>query len=805
MDAELGTLAAQGATALIGLMVADSWGKTKHLARRLTGRFSERGADEELEASREELDAARERGEEERAANRVAAAWERRLLDILRSDPEAAEELRHLLSELMPATSYDITFDARPAAGDAPPDHIPALTGTFSNRVAELDRMDALCGEPGRVGLAVLAGLPGVGKTAFTCRWADKERDRFPDGLFYVDYAALRDDSAVGAAMGADVSQALAAILKALLRSDEHVPATLAELTRQYASCSRDRRILVLIDNVTLPAQVRPLIPSGPGSTVVVTSHSRLTELVAVDGADLIALKPLDRESGLTLLADQCGRETVETDPAAAARLVDLCGGLPVALRIVATRLLTDDALTPMDLADELEDEADRLDGMSLPGSTYSVSAVLGPSYRLLPPGPARMFRLLGWVPAGLFDAGVAAAAAGVDTRTARRLLRELAAASLLETERDGRHRMHDLVRLYARERAVEEEPATEETALLERVATHYLVLGALADRALRRDRLRIADLSAHLAGACDPFSADAGPSPLIWLDAECAAILAVLRAAVRHGLHTVAWPLAEAFTALFLHHRYLGAWKESLELGAEAAGALAADPDTPGETAAEAVAGEARLRSLLSRPLTDLGEYDRARTELERSVTLAESTDRLLLRASVQEFLGRYLDRFDPPRAVETYRYSLDLNRRAGDRRGEALAAFFLGCALDARGDRATALATLTEARQDLLDLPEPDHRMAARVHLAIGLAQNHLGHTEEAVHALRTAAGTLRDQNATHYEAEALLALLGIAERTGRHQEAVRAWLTRALEIYEASGNPGAEEVRRRLRDLS
>ncbi|MEU1406997.1 hypothetical protein ABZ471_32445 [Streptomyces sp. NPDC005728] len=411
---------------------------------------------------------------------------------------------------------------------------------------------------------------------------------------------------------------------------------------------------------------------------------------MAVDGADLIALKPLDREGGLTLLADHCGQDTVTADPAAAARLVELCGGLPVALRIVATRLLTDDSLTPADLAGELEDEADRLDGLLLPGSTHSVSAVLGPSYRLLPPGPARMFRLLGWVPAGLFDAGVAAAAAGVDTRTARRLLRELASASLLETERDGRYRLHDLVRLYARERAVEEERAAEETALLDRVATHYLVLVALADRALRKDRLRIADLSALLAGAADPFAAVAGPSALSWLDAECAAVLAVLPAAVRHGLHAVAWPLAEAFTALFLHHRYLGAWKESLELGAEAAAALAAAPDTPGDTAADATAGEARLRSLLSRPLTDLGEHDRARTELERAVTLAESTDRLLLRASVQEFLGRYLDRSDPPRAVETYRYCLDLNRRAGDRRGEALAALFLGCSrIEDRGSR--------------------------------------------------------------------------------------------------------------------
>ncbi|WP_369387687.1 NB-ARC domain-containing protein [Streptomyces sp. CG1] len=807
MEAELGTLAAQGATALVGLVVTDAWLQMKQGRRRVVRWLSRRGAEDELDASRVELEAARDSGDEENVAGRVAADWERRLLRILEEDPEAAEELRRLLDEILPGTSYDIAFDVRRAAQTAPgaqPDHLPALTGTFSNRVAELDRLDAVCGAPGRVNLAVLAGLPGVGKTAIACRWADKERDRFPDGLFYVDYAALRDASTVGAAMGADVSQALAGILQALIGSDEHIPASLAELTRRYAAHSRDRRILVLIDNVTLPAQVRPLIPSGPGSTVVVTSHSKLGELVALDGAELVALKPLDAEGGLKLLADRLGEPTVTADRAAAERLVELCGGLPVALRIVATRLLSDEFLTPADLVDELEDETERLDGMSLPGGGYSVSAVLGPSYRLLPPGPARMFRLLGWLPAGLFDAGAAAAATGVDLRTARRLLRELAAASLLETERDGRYRMHDLVRLYARERAAEEERAGEETALIERVTTHYLVLVALADRAVRTDRLRVADLTTLLAEATDPFAAAAGPSALTWLDAECATILAVLRAAVRHGLHALAWPLAEAFTVLFLHHRYLGAWKESLELGAEAAALAAAASNNPGG-AAEAVAGEARLRSLLSRPLMDLGEDDRARAEIERAVALAESTDRLLLRASVQEFHGRCLDRFDAPRAVDTYRYCLELNQRAGDERGEALALLFLGSAMDAQGEHAEALAVLRQARASLLSLPEPDERMAGRALLAAGLAHDHLHRTEDAVDALRTAAGILREQRATSYEADALEALVGIAERTGSHRESVRGWLSRAVVIREASGSRRAEELRRRLTDLS
>ncbi|MFI2204863.1 NB-ARC domain-containing protein [Streptomyces sp. NPDC020192] len=811
MEAELGTLAAQGATALVGLVVADAWLKMKHGSRRITRWFSRRGAEGELDAVREELESARQQGDERSAADRVAADLERRLVRIFEDDPEAAEELRPLLAEVLPGTSYDIAFDvpgAAPAAPGAQPDHLPVLTGTFSNRIAELDRMDALCGGPDRVGLAVLAGLPGVGKTAIACRWADKERARFPDGLFYVDYAALRDESAVGAAMGhAVTSQALASILRALLGSDADISEKFDELRRQYETHSRDRRMLVLIDNVTMASQARALIPTGRGSTVMVTSRHKLGELVAQDGAELIALKPLDAEGGLTLLTDHCGAETVAAETAAAERLVDLCGGLPVALRIVATRLTTGDAPSLTYLAEELEDEAERLEGISLPGSlpgdTYSLSAVLGPSYRLLPPGPARLFRLLGWLPAGLFDESVAAAAAGVDRRTARRLLRELAAASLLETDRDGRYRVHDLVRLYARERAVAEERPTEETALIERVTTHYLVLAALADRAQRRDRLRVADLTELLERATDPFSAPAGPAPLTWLDAECPAILAVLRAAVRHRLYALAWPLAEAFTVLFLHHRYLGAWKESLSLGVEAAAALTADPATPAGTAEQALAGEARLRSLLSRPLTDLGEHDRAGAELERAVALAEPTDRLLLRASVQEFHGRHLERDDPARAVAAYRYCLDLNRRAQDRRGEALALLFLGSALDAQGDHEQALILLGRARADLLGLPEPDERMAARALLALGRARAHRDEFDEAFRDLETAADTLRERRAYSYEADAREALADLAERTGRHLDRVRAWLTRALEIHEANGNRRADDLRRRLDD--
>ncbi|MDQ1019878.1 tetratricopeptide repeat protein [Streptomyces afghaniensis] len=834
MEAELAALAASGATTLVGLMVSESWERAKSgLARFFGRRASGEAAEEELQAACEELDSARATGDAGVQAD-VQARWRQRLEGIFQADPGAAEELAQLLSELAPDASRTfvnlvsggvnygpafqgshihggITFNVQPAPSSASglpgrPDQVPVVTVPFSNRTAELAVLDealgARPGGSGSVDVGVLDGLPGVGKTTMAWRWAAAARELFPDGQLYVDFAALRDQSAPVTAAGADVSEALAMCLRSLPGSDSGIPSSFTERTNLFRSRSANLRILLVLDDVNQPAQVRALIPKGPGSAVLVTSQGRLGEL-AMDGARLISIKPLDAHGGLTLLKDRCGEEAVEAEPDAAERLVELCGGLPVALQIVAARLVTDDSLTMTELAAELDDEAGRLAGMSLEGEEFSVSAVLGPSYRLLPPDAARLYRLLGWLPVGVFDAGVAAVAADIDTRRAKRLLGVLAKASLVESMGDGRYRMHDLVRLHARERAAEEEPETEQAALTERVGTHYLVLTAFADRALRRDRLRIAELSALLRDADDPFAVAGGPPPLEWLDTERPAVLAVLRTAVRHGLYTLAWRLAEAFTVLFLYRRYLGAWKESLELGAEAAAAAVASAHTAGEIA-EATAAEARLRSLLSRPLLDLGENDRAGAELDKAVALAEAAGHLVLRASVQEFLGRYRDLFEPSRAVEAYQLSLELNEQAGEVRGAAIAAYFLGCAQDAQGDHEEAMVTLRRARQDLEARAEPDRRMAARVTAALGVVRDHLGETEEAIRTLREAARVLGEEGATHYEAQALVQLADIAERTGGREDLVRECLSRAVAIHEAAGSRLAESLRRRLEDL-
>ncbi|MFF4951387.1 ATP-binding protein [Streptomyces chattanoogensis] len=820
MEAELAALAASGATTLVGLMVTESWTQARaRLAGFLRRRRAEEGESEaDLQTASERLAAAREAGDDITAAH-VQSDWERRLFAVLQAEPGAADELRRLLTELAPGSQRTVisggvnhgpsfqgsqihggvTFHVQPSPPPGPaavrPDQVPPLTVPFANRRAELALLDRqLGGEAARVGLGVLEGIPGVGKTALARRWAEQARERFPDGQIYVDFAALRGEPG---GSGGDVSEAVAMCLRSIGVTDEYIPRSLAERTALYRSRSVGLRVLVVLDDVSEPAQVRALVPKGPGSVVLATGLGRLGELAAVDGASVLSLEPLDAEGGLALLADRCGEERVRAERPAAERLVELCGGLPVALHVAAARLVTGRRPGLASLVAELEDETRRMAGLAV-GRGHSVSAVLDPSYRLLPPDAARLYRLLGWLPLETFDAGVAAVAAGLDTASVAALLDVLVDASLVETTDDDRYRMHGLVRLHARGRAVAEEPRAEEAALVRRVLMHFLALTALADRALREDRKRVADLSAFLRDVADPFAGDDGVDPLEWLDAEHVAVLTVLRSAVRHGFHVPAWQLSEAFTVLFLYRRRLGVWRESLELGVAAAEAAVAAAATAAELA-QATAAEARLRSLLSRPLLDLGEDDRARTELETAVARADATDDLVLRASVREFLGRYLDRADPSRAIAVYRSSLDLNLRAGEARGAALAAYFLGCAQDAAGDHTEALATLQGAYRDLMAVA--DRRMAARVTAAIGVAHDHLGDTQAAVRALEEAVQDLRAEGATHYEAQALVRLADIAVRAGDRSGTVREWLTRALEIHEAGGSPLAEPLRQRL----
>lgn len=366
-----------------------------------------------------------------------------------------------------------------------------------------------------------------------------------------------------------------------------------------------------------------------------------------------------------------------------------------------------------------------------------------------------------------------------------QRLLDSLEGASLVEvghTEGACPYSFHDLVRLHARRQAVQQESAQQRAAAVQRVIDHLLTLAAHADLAVMGDRMRIGGHVERLGGATGPFAAKA--DALDWLVGHRAELLAAVRAAAGLGLHRQTWELAEALTALYLNRRYLSDWAESGELGARAA---AADGNP---------AAEARLRTLLSRPLLDRGDDAVHGENSKPPFSGADESGRMLLRASAREFYGRYWDRHDAARAVETYEEALGLYHLAGEPRGIAIGLHFLGCAQDSAGRHATALATLTDAYERFLALDEKDRRMAARARAAIGTAFHHLGRDAEAVTALEDAVLMLRAVGAVHYEAPAREALADLAPREQR-----LAHSTRALEIYDEGGSPRADVLRERL----
>lgn len=676
-----------------------------------------------------------------------------------------------------------------------PPHQTPSCDPCFYGRAEPLGRIDdvALNQALDTVRIVVLAGLPGIGRRTTARQWAHRtaRASMFPGGELNIDFEEYRDRA------GGDIAAAVGDALSAFGVDQQWPGASPSALAARYRSVTFSREpVLVVLEHVTEPAQVYALAPNRPGSVVVVAADKELGELVTLHGAELIRLEPLDAAAGADLLACAAGADRVAAEPEAASRLVELCGGLPLAIRLAAGRMRLEPHLSVADYVHELDDEAGRLEGLA-PDETPVLSLQLDQTLRRLPASAAALYGVLGLLPVRTFTAQVAAVAAQLPQKAASAALRTLRASSLVSQYGEGRYRLHDLVRLHARTTGDHTMDAERERVILRQVVGYLLPLAGFADRAIMGRRTRTFDLDGLLAGRPDPFAdrsaSDAAPErrllALRWFEDERANLMAVLRAAAREGtLDSEASVLAEMLTALFLNRRYLADWIESGTLGAEAAARIGA------------VETEARLRSLISRPLSDLGELDRAGRELDRAVRLVERAGNAVLHASVLEFQGRYLNHVDPPAAASVYARALDLNLGIGELRGAALVVFFAGENLENAGQPQQALDTLLEARRRFDQLEPADPRNAARVGLALGRVLATLGRTEEARGELTRAAESLARVGAAYYEARAC-ELRGDLEAQHGDRAAAAKSLARALEVYESAGDPRADIVRDQL----
>ncbi|MEU8657221.1 helix-turn-helix domain-containing protein [Actinoplanes philippinensis] len=333
---------------------------------------------------------------------------------------------------------------AVPAGCCALPRPIPDFTGR-GRELAQLRRV-AAAAQPAPVVAPVMtvSGTAGVGKTTLAVQAAHLLGTEFTGGTLFVDLRGM-DARPAGAA------ETLARLLSAFGVGDTEIPADETDRAGLYRDLLQHRRILVVLDNVADEAQVRPLLP-GPGPSLTFVTSRRL--LAGLEGVHRLNLTQLPAGDAATLLRRIIG----DREPEAISEVVELCGRLPLALRIAGNRLMSRPHWTVRHLADRLSGEHRRLD--QLIAGDLRIAAAFSLSYTQLSPQARRLFRRLSLAPGGDFDASLARALDPADPEGIEDALDELVELSLLQAHVDGRYRFHNLIRLFARERLAEEEAA---------------------------------------------------------------------------------------------------------------------------------------------------------------------------------------------------------------------------------------------------------------------------------------------------------------------------------------------------------
>ncbi|MEV6343797.1 BTAD domain-containing putative transcriptional regulator [Actinoplanes sp. NPDC051851] len=645
------------------------------------------------------------------------------------------------------------------------PAQLPLAVAGFTGRDADLATLDRLAAEPGAV---VIAGTPGVGKTALAVQWAHRVAARFPDGQLYVNLRGYDPEQPVPAA------EALAGFLRALGVAGRDVPLGLDERAARYRTALSGRRVLIVLDNAGGAEQIRPLLPGAPGCVAVVTSRDSLAGLVALDGARRLDLGLLPAADAVALLRRLIGAR-VTGEPVAAERLAELCARLPLALRIAAERAAAEPDGSLATLVKTLGDEQRRLELLDAEGEIRSaVRSVFAWSYHRLPPDAAGAFRAVGLHPGGDFDAPAIAALTGHDVAYATRLCARLARAHLIQPHGTGRYVIHDLLRLYA----LGLSPVIERPAALAALFDHYLAGAAAAMDTLhpaeRAKRPRV-DRAATTPPLDTPDTARA------WLEAELANLVDVCAYAAAHSspVHTI-----RLARVLFRHLDMGGRHAEAMSVHSSARRAARAIGDRSAE--ARALNNLAAVFWWRAR-YPQAAEYYRAAAELFRAAGDAGGE------SDVQANLGLVATSMgDLTGAAGHYERALAICRATGDLLGEGVALTGLGTAYTMTGDLERAAGHLRAA----LVLRRAAGKKDGEADTLTGLARIHLrrGDLDLAAEQLEAALVLYRRLGYPGREAGTLNTLGVVARRAGEPVRALR-YHEQSLTLHRSSGTRRGE----------
>ncbi|CRK57685.1 transcriptional regulator, SARP family [Alloactinosynnema sp. L-07] len=426
---------------------------------------------------------------------------------------------------------------ARTAASGHVPQQLPALVDVFVGRATEIDCLDRiLCGpEPGDGPVVIsIDGVAGVGKTTLAVRWAHQVAARYADGVLHVNLRGFDEQAPMPS------GEALHGFLHALGVTSSAIPATVDAKAALYRTLVAGRRVLVLADNARSANHVRPLLPGASGSLVIVTSRTRLDGLAIRDGARRVTLDVLSHVESADLLTRRLGAESTTASSVAVAELAQLCGGLPLALGIVAARAAALPGEPLNVLVAGLRSHHERLDALDLGEPDVDMRSVFRWSYDVLPERAAELFRLIGLHPGPDIDRYACAVLLGAD-QPPRTELGVLCAANLLVEKRSGRYGMHDLLRVYAQELAGGL-PSAGRAVILTRLADHYVgsveQVGELIqpNQTTRPSNSRQVPIGPSIEGYAQAME---------WFAAELPNLRAMVTFAAAEGLESHAWRIA--------------------------------------------------------------------------------------------------------------------------------------------------------------------------------------------------------------------------------------------------------------------
>jgi len=645
----------------------------------------------------------------------------------------------------------DPTLTAPPAAARAPGPvrQLPMPPQMFTGRAREVADLDQVH-DASTVVISAIDGMAGIGKTALAVHLAHRIAGRYPHGQLFIDLHGHTPGMAPR-----EPADALDHLLRALGVPGPQIPADLDDRAALYRTRLTDLRMLILLDDAATETQVAPLLPGSPGCLVLITSRSRLAGL---DHTRTLSLDTLPAADAAHLLVETAGEDRLRDEPPdLIAEVVELCGRLPLAIRIAAARLRSHQAWDLLHLAQRLRDQQHRLS--ELEAGQRSVTATLDLSYQQLSPDLQRTYRLLGLHPGPDIDVYATAALLDATPSHASRLLDQLLDAHLLIEPATGRYRLHDLIRAHAAHTAARDHTQLTKRTALDRLLNYYRHTAALAiDAAYPYERERRPEVPR--ASRPNPDLHDAAAA-LDWLDTELTNMLAAARYTAEHSQPE---HLLHLSSMLHWHLRTRGNYDDAETLHHQALTAASATDDQAGQ--ADALTRLGHIHRLQGRNAQAADQFQEALHIARIAGHQPGELDALTGLGRLHWMQGRY------PQAADHFAQALHIASATGHSPGKLDALAGLGQIHWLQGRYSQAIDHFAQA----LRIAQATGHHVGELDALTGLGQIHLrlGRYAQAADHYQQA---LRIAEATGHHVGKLNALTGLSQihrRQGRHAEA-------------------------------